>query len=1398
MKCPDQVLIQQLLEGHISANEAQQIEHHLLECDNCAAVADSLASSSDITAMLARGETGIFRTPEADIVEGLIERARTMRIFVAKNSVEQTLVGFEDNSAQGDTVIPGTRKVSHDASLTSFLNPPAQEDEIGRLGGYRILEVLGSGGMGVVYRAEDPRLKRQVALKVMKPAIAANPEAKTRFLKEAEATAAIEHDNIVTIYQVGEDNGVPFFAMQFLKGESLQDRLKRVPKIPEVEVLRIGREIADGLQAAHERGLIHRDIKPDNIWLQEGRDRVRIVDFGLVRNSAKDAGLTQSGVVMGTPKYMAPEQARGENVDHRCDLFSLGSVLYRMIAGRSPFEGSNLTATLIAVAHQEPQSIEAVSPDTNPQLASLIVNLLRKDREQRPPTASVVSQRLSEIERALHRSPKVATDSPETLADGIRTSTDQFREMTTEAVTIVTQPTFRRTPPRPPKKNRLAMAAGAGGLLMMLGILVITIRNKEGKETTIRVPDGVIADIDVQPGSKVSIREEASVTDTAGTPTQNGDAPGMDASVLPAAEPTVWSVGPVPAWVENRSTLIRGGDVLPGIIERPAAMLGVGRWNVETKLPRAVVTCTQYSPDGKWLAAGSNDGHIRIYDAGTMALHALLPGLANVEGVKDLAWHTDSRRIATACDGNRALRIWTIDGELIAEVAFDGMHYLAVKWLSDGEQLVCAGPNRMVVCNAAGEITKTLVEDAQSVCLHPADLAVSSTKNEVVCLHSDGVKIWNIESGESRRIGDTPTNRMVLGHGIAWSSSDIISVIDSSGIQLYEGTDHASVRRLSCISEPGACAWHPDGKHLAAWNWGHKLVYIDVEKDVANPEEERLYVNPFSGPLPTGICWSPDGKHLVAACGELNVIDSELKQIQFRSGVFSSPITDVAAIPNRDEFLSVSYVPGAEILRWKNSGQMLQKHVNPFKENRLLNIHVSPDGSRYIAFGLHDNGREAYLLALDGTLLKTLAGNCFSAAWSPDGQQVAFGLAPGLLRLTDSNGEPMQEFVLAIDDMVNVAWSSKNVLIAQAGKELFQITKEQSEFRAKPFATVATPTAEWRAGLWHPDGSFVDVFGGPASIRVNADGSADSSGVQTGFPAAWSRNGDQAVSLDNPLQPDPCLCTSSREGKLLQRRGRNSNHFWNAADWSQSGDLIFAGTDESLLIALRSDSLEQSWNAVLLPENKHVTFSAGGSVIDGDRQTIDNQLVYYTADENGRVQSMSPQEFEFQTGQEVLPIGGRYFDAEYGFTIQTDAAWKSAPLAALTVPGIARAAFSKSGGVSLNLFVQETGDLVDASWLVAESAKAQEEKLKATVLTKEVRKVAGHDAMWMIVEGQGTGSAITGDGPVKTTQHWVGIPRKSDVVVALLTSPSGTFDANQPSFLKAIETLTLRAAEIAP
>ncbi len=298
----------------------------------------------------------------------------------------------------------GPPTVDYTGEALDFLAPPQGPDELGCLGTYRILRVLGMGGMGMVLHAEDPVLKRAAALKVMRSALAKSKDARQRFERKARAMAALEHRHIVHIYQVAEDRGVPYLAMPFLKGESLETRLQRERRLPLAEAIRLGRQIAEGLAAAHKNELIHRDIKPGNIWLEtqeDPRDWVKLLDFGLARAAGEgDRTLTQLGTILGTPGYMAPEQARGEMVDARCDLFSLGAVLYRMLSGTLPFKGTDTMSQLMSLAEDTPRPVRELNPDVPPSLADLVMQLLAKEIAARPSSARAVADALAALEDA--------------------------------------------------------------------------------------------------------------------------------------------------------------------------------------------------------------------------------------------------------------------------------------------------------------------------------------------------------------------------------------------------------------------------------------------------------------------------------------------------------------------------------------------------------------------------------------------------------------------------------------------------------------------------------------------------------------------------------------------------------------------------------------------------------------------------------------------------------------------------------------------------------------------------------------------------------------------------------------------------------------------------------------
>jgi len=277
---------------------------------------------------------------------------------------------------------------------------------------YEVLDKLGEGGMGVVYRARDVRLGRMVALKFLPPGLALSEEARARFMKEACAASALNHPNVAIVYDVGDAGTGSFIAMELLDGETLRARLGRERLSPR-EVVHLGAQIADGLQAAHAKGIVHRDVKPENLLLTHA-GTVKIMDFGIAKLADDQLHLTRTGTTLGTLAYMSPEQLLADEVDHRADLWSLGVVLYEMLAGAPPFQRDRDAAVLYEILNAEMPPLQPRCADVPAPLEALIRRLLHKDPAKRPATATDVGAELRASTSAVHaadRAPAQATPS---------------------------------------------------------------------------------------------------------------------------------------------------------------------------------------------------------------------------------------------------------------------------------------------------------------------------------------------------------------------------------------------------------------------------------------------------------------------------------------------------------------------------------------------------------------------------------------------------------------------------------------------------------------------------------------------------------------------------------------------------------------------------------------------------------------------------------------------------------------------------------------------------------------------------------------------------------------------------------------------------------------------------
>lgn len=362
----DSQIIQRFIADQLNENEVTAFEHHLGQCKSCCRQLNELTAEPSLW----NEAKSIFQSASQDWL---------------------TVAGLVDDDAESADKEP----LASEMLRLDFLNATDDPQMLGRFGGYEISGVIGCGGMGIVLKGFDRTLNRFAAIKVLSPHYAGNPAARKRFAREARAAAAVVHENVMAIHGVDKFNKLPYLVMPYIKGVSLQKRIDHEQSLTVTEILRIATQTASGLAAAHDQGIVHRDVKPANILLPENVERVLLTDFGLAR-AADDASMTRSGVIAGTPQYMSPEQARGEALDVRSDLFSLGSVIYAMCVGRPPFRAETPYGILRKITDDSPRPIREINPDIPDWLCGIVERLHSKQPADRFQSAEEVAEVLSD------------------------------------------------------------------------------------------------------------------------------------------------------------------------------------------------------------------------------------------------------------------------------------------------------------------------------------------------------------------------------------------------------------------------------------------------------------------------------------------------------------------------------------------------------------------------------------------------------------------------------------------------------------------------------------------------------------------------------------------------------------------------------------------------------------------------------------------------------------------------------------------------------------------------------------------------------------------------------------------------------------------------------------------
>jgi WD40 repeat protein/serine/threonine protein kinase len=1029
------------------------------------------------------------------------------------------------------------------------------------LPGYEILGELGRGGMGVVYKARQLGLNRLTAVKMILAGGHAGAEALTRFHAEAEAAAALHHPHIVAVYEVGAQDGCPFFSMEYVAGGSLKDRLQGLPQ-PAEEAARLVESLARAVSFAHERGIVHRDLKPANILLQKSfttedteerkgavetslplRSSVssvvkgftpKITDFGLVKRL--DLGQqTQSGQILGTPDYMAPEQAagKGNRVGPTVDIYSLGAILYELLTGRRPFQAASALETLEQVRQQEPVPPRRVQPQVPRDLDTICLKCLAKEPGKRYASALALAEDLR----------RFLTDEP------IQARPPSLGERCARWV-------------RHHKAVAVAFAAISVTLVAatMISLLAAFQKETERQKATRAQERAEKAQQLAEERRELAVRNlYIAKTNLTGMMLDAPSGIGQVAQLLnewrglkASTDPRGWEWFYCQTLASRAQRTLRGHD--------------------------ADASALAWSPDGKWLASGGFDETIRFWDAAT---GRQLLRVAAPWGITAVSWSPDGRRLATANWSDKSAGLWDpVTGKEVQARLRHSDQVYSVAFRPDGRRLAVGdGGSRVIVWDPL---------TARSV------FTLTGTGNEwnAVCWSPDGrylatsaaggaVKIWDGESGKG--LGKLEGHTADVS-ALRWSPDGrrLASADRTLVLKLWDMTSYTELRTLpnSLVESFGsAVCWSPDSRYVAA-------ACHDLAIRVWEADSGKLLWTLWghTGSHLAAVCWSPDGTRLASAergwNGEIKMWklppEPELRTLTVSKEV--EPFLQVCWSPDGHR-LATAHKDGTIQIWDVATGQRiatLHGHMGPVRK-----VSWSPDGCQ-LASGGDDRTVKLWDVP-HGRLLDSVAGRnggIDDISWSPDGKWLAWDsanstitlreLATGTLRSASFQGK-------------GVAWSPTGARLA-VGVRPYKIRIHDAQTGAL-VNSWATSVDSDNEPFWSPDGARIaSVSDYAVDVREAATGRAPFSPLrhtQRVQALAWSPDNKQLATAteDNQIH----LWDAVTGNPILTLRGQAGPI--RSVAWSPDGmQLAFASARGTIHIwdATRGYQIERA--AALLPE----------------------------------------------------------------------------------------------------------------------------------------------------------------------------------------------------------------------